>query len=188
MLNSYLERPKNISFESQQEGETLHFLLRKHPITNLGWFLSSIFMMLLPLFVIYAFTRFQINTFVYVKAPTQALLLIIWYLLTMFFTFESFLSWYFNVYIITNKRLIDVDFRGLWSKRISETALSQIEDATYETSKFWHIFFDYGNIFVQTAAEKSEFEFHSIPKPGIVHDKFTDLVEIYKKDHGNNKN
>ena len=184
MFNSYLEKPKSVRFESQQEAEILYFLLRKHPITNLGWMILSIIMVLLPVFLITMFAGLGINTFQYVEANVQALILVLWYLLTMFFTFESFLIWYFNVYIITNKRLIDVDFKGLWTKRISETALSQVEDATYETSKFFHILFDYGNIFVQTATEKSEFEFNSIPKPGIVHDKFTDLVENFKKEHG----
>jgi|LakMenEpi03Aug12_release.lakeMendotaPanAssembly.Ray.scaffolds.fasta_scaffold00063_11 hypothetical protein len=186
MLNSYLEKPKGISFESQQEGETLHFLLRKHPITTLGEFFKSIFMIILPAIVIYILDMLNINTFKYIDPSIQAILLTLWYLLTMFYIFESFLTWYFNVYIITDKRLIDVDFKGLWTKRVSETALSQIEDATYETNRFFHILFDYGNISVQTAAEKSEFEFESIPKPGLVHDKFTDLVENYKKKYGTN--
>ena len=186
MLSSYIERPKNIRFESQGQQEILYYLLRKHPITNLGWILMSLLMVFLPVFFMYSFSRLGINTFNYVEADIQALFLILWYLVTMFFTFEAFLTWYFNVYIITDKRLIDIDFRGLWNKRVSETSLAQIEDATYETSKFLHILFDYGNISVQTAAEKGEFEFHSIPKPGIVHDKFTDLVEDFKKQHGTN--
>lgn len=186
MLNSFIEKPKNLSFESQESGEILYFLLRRHPITNIGWIISAILMLFLPVFFIIVVEALGLNTFIIVDAGTQAIFLVLWYLLTMFFTFESFLNWYFNVYIITNKRLIDVDFKGLWYKRISETALSQIEDATYATSKFLHVLFDYGDIFVQTSAEKNEFEFHSVPKPGIVHDKFTDLVEEYKKNNGKN--
>jgi hypothetical protein len=185
MFSSYIVKPKDIQFESQSADETVHFLLRKHPITNLGWILSSILLVFFPLFLMVVFSSFNINTFKYIDADIQIMGLLIWYMLTMFMTFESFLIWYFNVYIITDKRLIDIDFSGLWRKRISETSLGQIEDATYQTHKFWHILFDYGDIEVQTAAEKTEFEFSSIPKPSIVHDKFTDLVEAFKKKNGN---
>jgi len=74
-----------------------------------------------------------------------------------------------------------VDFTGFWGKRISEASLDNVEDATYETNNLLHILFDFGNISMQTAAEKPEFEFKSIPRPALVHDKLTDLVEARKK-------
>ncbi len=185
MFTSYVNEPKDFCFESQDPDEVVHLLIRKHPITNIGWIISSIILVIFPLVLMTVFANLKINTFQYIAADIQIMVLLLWYLLTMFMTFQSFLIWYFNVYIITDKRLIDIDFSGLWKKRISETSFGQIEDATYQTDKFWHILFDYGDIFVQTAAEKSEFEFASIPKPAIVHDKFTDLVEEFKKKHGN---
>lgn len=181
IFNSILQKPSGIRFESQEKEEQLYFLLRRHPITNLGWLILSTILILTPLAFMYFITQDGINTFKYVQAKYQVILLILWYSLTMLYTFESFLIWYFNVYIITNKRVIDVDFRGLWGKRISEAPLSNVEDVTYETKKFLHILFDYGNIFMQTAAEKTEFEFNSIPKPSLVHDKLTDLVEEHRK-------
>ena len=181
LFDSFLQKPKNVRFESQERKENLYFLLRRHPITNLGWMLFSILLIVFPLASMIYFTNAEIDTFKYLPSQYQLVLVILWYMLTMLYTFESFLIWYFNVYIITNKRVIDVDFRGFWGKRISEASLANIEDVTYETSKFFHIVFDYGSIFVQTAAEKTEFEFHSIPKPWLVHDKLTDLVEAYQR-------
>ncbi len=184
MFESIIEKPKDLTFESQESGETLYFVLRKHPITNIAWIITAIFLVLLPPIIMVILMSNGINTFEFINPGIQMVVLLLWYLVTMFITFESFLTWYFNVYIITDKRLIDVDFKGLWTKRISETSLGQIEDATYETHKFLHVLFDYGHIFVQTAAQKTEFEFHDIPKPGLVHDKFTDLVEEFKKTNG----
>lgn len=185
-FSAIIEQPNNLQFESQQRDEKLHFLLRRHPITNLGWIIASIIFLLLPIIAMILIEDNVSDPFAYIPARYQLVLIILWYLLTMLFTFESFIVWYFNVYIITDKRIIDVDFRGLWGKRISEALLSSVEDVTYETHKFWHILFDYGDIFMQTAAEKTEFEFHSIPKPGIVHDKLTDLVQVYKNRNGDN--
>lgn len=184
-FGALVENPKNTTFDSQENGEDLHFLLRRHPITNLGWIIFSIILLLAPMAaMLYAESYFE-NPFALIPAEYQLVLLIIWYLLTMLYTFESFLTWYFNVYIITDKRVIDIDFKGLWKKRVSEALLNSVEDVTYETHHFWQILFDYGDIFMQTAAERTEFEFQSIPKPGLVHDKLTDLVQKYKTPNKN---
>lgn len=185
IFNSFLYHPKNIHFESQEEEEKVHFILPRHPITNLEWIISSIIMLFVPLVAMEILQQFDINSFQYFPAKYQIICILLWYLLTLVFTFESFLIWYFNVYIITNKRLVDIDFKGFWKKRVSEAAFDSVEDVTYETNNFLHILFDYGNILMQTAAEKTEFEFDSIPKPGLVHDTLTNLIEAYKKEHGN---
>ncbi len=186
-FNAIIEQPKNVIFESQQNDEKLYFLLRRHPITNLGWVLSAIIFLLIPIIAMLLIESYFLDPFAFIPAKYQMVVILLWYLLTMLYTFESFIVWYFNVYIITDKRIIDVDFKGLWGKRISEALLNSVEDVTYETHKFWHILFDYGDIFMQTAAERTEFEFHSIPKPALVHDKLTDLVQLYKSKNGSNK-
>lgn len=183
IFKSLEEHPKNIHFESQEPGEQVHFLLRRHPITNLKWIIASIAAIIAPPAVMTFLINGVDNPFALIPAKLQLMSIIIWYLLVLLLTFESFLIWYFNVYIITNKRVIDVDFIGFWGKRISEASLDNVEDATYQTTKLLHILFDYGNIFMQTAAEQREFEFHSIPKPGLVHDKLTDLVEQFKNNN-----
>lgn len=185
LFNAIEEKPKGTRFESQENAEKLYFILRRHPITNIGWMLGVTFLVALPLFIM-LFVPDQVLQEIFKIIPTefQIVLFITWYILTLFFAFESFILWYFNVYIITNKRLIDVDFYGFWRKRISETGYDSVEDATYETTKFLHVLFDYGNISMQTAAEKREFEFNSVPQPSRVHDKLTDLVEAYKKKYG----
>jgi uncharacterized membrane protein YhaH (DUF805 family) len=179
-FSALLEKPNGIEFESQEPREELYFILRRHPITNLGWMITSIIMAFAPLIAMKIAVDMQINFFNLIPPEYQIVAIIIWYLVTMLFAFESFLIWYFNVYIITRKRLIDVDFTGFWGKRISEASYDNVEDVSYSTNKFWHILFNYGDIFMQTAAEQTEFEFHAVPKPGLVHDKLTDLVERYK--------
>lgn len=186
IFSAYIEHPKERIFESQEKDEVIHFLLRRHPITNLGWIVFAIILIITPPLTFQHIQDTLAFIFDNIGNEIETLFYILWYTLTLFFIFESFLSWYFNVYILTDKRVIDVDFSGLWYKRVSEAALDKVEDASYSTDKFWHILFDYGDIQMQTAAEKTEFEFHSIPKPGIVHDKLTDLVQLYKQKHGGN--
>lgn len=187
IFNALLRLPTNVKFESQESTEKVHFILRKHPITNLGWILGSLLMIIIPVIAINYLEYNRIDSFDYVPAKYQLAMILLWYLLTMLYTLESFLVWYFNVYIITDKRIVDIDFRGFWKKRISEASLGNVEDATYQTGHFWHILFDYGDIAMQTAGEKTEFEFSAVPKPGLVHDVLTNLVAEFKNANNSNK-
>ena len=68
IFNAILQKPKGIRFESQEKEEQLYFLLRRHPITNLGWITLSIALVFAPLFIMSILTNYSINTFKYVDA------------------------------------------------------------------------------------------------------------------------
>lgn len=72
------------------------------------------------------------------------------------------------MYIITDERIIDVDFYSMIYKSVSEAKLEKVEDVTATTAGFLGAFLNYGNISIQTAAEKREFEFLKVPQPAKV--------------------
>ena len=85
--------------------------------------------------------------------------------MTFAFTFEKFLSWYFNVNIITDQRVIDIDFNNLLDKKFSEAELSAIQDVTSRVIGVGATLFNYGDILIQTAAELNQIIFGKIPNP-----------------------
>ena len=173
ILSAILENPKEyIHFADREPGEVMIFLLRKHPITNLPWVITTFVLIGLPTVLNYILQVSAIN----LPAEFGLVTNFIFYLFAAIYSFESFLIWYYNVYIITDRRLIDIDFYGFFYKRVSETQYDKLEDTTYSQSGISEILFNYGNVFVQTAAEKNEFEFISIPAPQRVYDKITDLA------------
>lgn len=162
--------PKKVTFETQEIKEKIVLLLRRHWVTNVPWILGSILMVLGPFFIspqeILGFFpyRFQVVT------------VLIWYMITMAFILESFLSWYFNVYIITDERLVDVDFYSLIYKRISETKIDRIQDVSYNQGGIIQAIFNYGDVFVQTAAEVPEFGLEAVPQPARITKILNQLV------------
>lgn len=157
---AYAPKPLTVlGFDSQQEDEEVLLLLRKHPITQLPKILFLVGMLLFPLLFPYA-------TF-YDQLPLrfQTAILLFWYLLTLAFTLESFLSWFFNVYIVTDERIIDVDFLSLIYKNISSAKIDHIEDVTATTGGALRSIFNFGTIKIQTAAAVAEFEFEDVPQP-----------------------
>ena len=74
----------------------------------------------------------------------------------------------FNSFIVTNQRIIDVDFYSLIYKTVSYAQLERIEDVDTQVGGVLFSLIDAGNIEVQTAAEVPQFEIDLIPHPAKV--------------------
>lgn len=175
-LSAYMVRPKNVRFETQEQGEEIVLLLRQHPVVNLGWFLAIIVMLTAP-FIAAPFIL-QGN-FIPSDIPIGYMLVLplLWYLGVLGYTFANFLHWYFNVYIVTNLRVVDIDWVGLLYKEFSATQLGRIQDITYKQGGLLDTFFDFGTIYIQTAGAEPNFEFEDVPMPNQVVKQINELLE-----------
>lgn len=149
-----------ISFETQENKEKILVLMRSHVITNIKWMIILTFIILFSLFIF-------IKTPILSIFPTNFRLftLLLWILFIFAIIVEKTLSWFFNAYIITDERVIDIDFYSLTAKRISEAKIENIEDVAYSQGGLLQSIFNYGTINIQTAGEKQEFDFENIPHP-----------------------
>ncbi|OGE25317.1 hypothetical protein A3C26_00615 [Candidatus Daviesbacteria bacterium RIFCSPHIGHO2_02_FULL_39_12] len=173
MFSAYIERPINCRFEGQDQDETILLLLRAHPITNLSWIIPAVLLFLLPFFLPSILNLLDINL-PQVPSLYGILFLIINYLLTLTIVFEGFLNWYFNVYIVTNKNIIDVDFHSLLSKNIDVAPLRNIEDTSSFMGGLLNAIFHFGDVFIQTAGTSRNIDFHSVLRPHHVADFILD--------------
>ena len=168
---AYAVIPDRIKIDIQDPQEKILFLARKHLITNLRWIFVSLLLLLLPI-------AFGYLDFSLILPPSFGLVLaLFWYLFVFGYAFQQLLSWYFNVYIVTDERIIDVDFYNLLYKSIASAKISQIEDVTATTGGALRNIFDFGSVTIQTAGERREFEFTDIPHPSRVV-KFLNLMSI----------
>ncbi|MCD8484894.1 PH domain-containing protein [Candidatus Woesebacteria bacterium] len=160
---AFMPQPHGVGFESQHEHEEILLVLRQHPVVNVVWVTITIILMLAP-FLLFPMIPLQ----VILPGVYMFFLMVAWYLFVTAYVIESFLGWYFNIYIITDERIIDIDFYSLIYKSVSEAKIEKIEDVTSTTAGFFGAFFNYGNIAIQTAAEKREFEFARVPQPAKI--------------------
>jgi hypothetical protein len=173
-LSAFSLYPDNVDFETKESEEKIVLLLRQHPIVNLKWIIVTILMISVPVFV------YTMNIFSLLPAGFGFIIILAWYLVTMTYALENFLGWYFNVYFVTDSRIIDVDFYNLVYKRVSEASINKIQDVSYTTSGVAGTVLDYGNVLIQTAAEVSEFQFESVPNP----EKVSKIIEDLKTSSG----
>jgi membrane protein YdbS with pleckstrin-like domain len=173
---SFVTSPQNVSFEQQYENESLYLLLRPHEITNVPWIISVFILLLVPLIgsgVIYSF----FPAFFASLSPLYAFVLFMfWNLLVLTYAFYRYVVWFFSVYLVTNSRLVDVDFVGLFHKDYTETHIGNVQDVTSKTSGPIQVMFNFGLVYVQTASEQTEIEFEDVPQPDVVTKIIGDLV------------
>lgn len=180
-LSAISIRPRGVRFESQNRGEEVYILLRQHWVTNIPWILKVVIGLfaLIVSFGIYFSGKYpQLSDYL---AVNQILAIgAVLYTLISSYAFISFLRWYFNAYIVTNERLLDLDYNGISQHRISEANLLNIEDVSSGHIGIWQNLFDFGNVQIQTAAERLEFVFEGVPNPGYVQDKIMDMAHVLK--------
>lgn len=164
VLASYFfyPEPGKVDFMNKDPQETIILLVRRHPITNIPWILMAFILIIAPAFVS------VLPFFEGFPARFQLILPIIWYMITTAFILEKFLTWFFNVNIITDERIIDVDFVNLLYRDISDADIEQIQDVTVKVGGAIRTIFNYGDVFIQTAAEVPEIVFEAIPHPDRV--------------------
>lgn len=177
-LSSFCQNPLGFSFQNQEKDEKILLFLRRHPITNISWLIPSLLLLLLPL-ILSLFAPFLERFFLSpILLPRNYLtvLLIFYYLFVFNYMFISFISWFYNIGIVTQKRVIDIDYSDIVHRYISFTKLSLIEDVTYRQTGFIRSLFNYGDVFVQTAGTHPNFEFLSVPQPSYATHIIQELI------------
>ena len=169
LLSSFCENPGDITFKNQAKNEEVLLFVRKHFITNFLWIFAGIFLLILPLVIgpIVSITSLSLPIF-----PVRFILFftLFYYLLITSYLFVRFITWYFNISLVTNERIIDIDFSDVIYKNLASTTLGLVQDVSYTQSGVFRTFFHYGDVLVQTAGENTQFDFDAVPQPeNVVH-------------------
>jgi hypothetical protein len=166
ILSTFCKNPTEISFQTQKPDESILLFLRSHLIVNLSWIIIAASLVLLPLIAAISLPMLHINIFFSPAIIRFAIVYVLFYYSLVFsYVFANFLHWFYNVFMVTTKQVVDIDYSDIVIHHIAVTALSQVQDAKYTQSGFVPTFFNYGNIFVQTAGTLPNFQEPSIPKP-----------------------
>lgn len=168
---------EEIKFPGQHENEKIILFLRRH------WFIFLMRILLIlisivALVAIYIFFNSVNSNFK--ESDYYNLFLFGESLATLFiwnFFFILWLDYYLDAWIVTNERVINIEQRGFFTRKISELKLTKIQDVTSEIIGLIPTLFNYGNIHVQTAGEKEHFVFLQIPDPNYVKNVIVELQE-----------
>lgn len=152
-------------------GEKIIIERRKHWFFVLIQAVFIFFVAVLPLLVI-IFAEFlpAINSVVVeYENPILFFIVAFWLCLWMGF-FVGWTNYYLDVLVITDRRLIDIEQIGLFSRDVAEVRLENIEDIKIRVSGIIPSLLKFGDVEIQTAGEFREFIKRNISEPYIVRD------------------
>lgn len=168
--------------EDLQESQI--YVFRRHPITLLPTVLVALIVLALPPASYFLFQMYQPDLFASPNFHTFFVLIgSIFFLFGWLFAFQMFVEYWLDVFIVTDKRILDIEQRGLFGRTVSELRLYRTQDVTADTNGALHTILDYGDVYVQTAAEVERFHFHDIPHPNHVAKMILELAEADRKCH-----
>ena len=133
---------------------------------------TLLFFALAPL--LSAWLELNIST-VLVYFITTTMLLFLW-----IYAFFIWIDYYFDVWVITDERVLNIEQRGLFTRVISEVHLGRVQDVTTRVEGFVPTLLNYGDIFIQTAGEEKHFHFRNVGDPDQHKDE---IVRLVKKIH-----
>jgi hypothetical protein len=169
LFSAFKRDPDGVNFSDKEEKEKIILFIRRSFITNIRWIFFGSLLLILPLLLPFIL-RFFPNPLPFLPNRFYFFLIAFYYLAVATYWFINFISWYFNISLVTDKRVIDIDFSNLVYKDVAATKINLVQDVSFEQIGAIRTFFDYGDVLVQTAGTLDNFTFESAPQPeNIVH-------------------
>lgn len=174
LFSHYCEKPKGINFVNQEADEEILLFLRRHFATNIPWLIVTFLLLFLP---VITFVLFNVSNFTLFAIPVSLIIILLgfYYLIVLNYALLNFITWFYDMGIISRKRLIDLDANNILHHHWAETDIADIVDVSVTQQGFFSSFFNYGNIHIQTEAVKANFEYVAVPKPSTASDIISDL-------------
>lgn len=159
------------------KGEKIQLFLRRHwYVFAVAVFIYILLLVLPPIFymVVVQGADLQLSE---VMQAAVLLLMSAYYLFVWMFFFNTIVDHYLDIWIVTNRRILNIEQEGLFSRTIAEQKLERIQDVTSEVKGLIPTFLNFGNVIIQTAGATVRFIFKDIPNPTNVANKILKVLE-----------
>ena len=168
--------PQDVNYFGMEDDEHIVLVVRKSKAAMLKPIFYAISVFLLAALALYFVVHSVDNKSDLFLAATAALLVLL--MLAFNMLLEVFVKWFYTIHIITDERVVDVDFVNMLYHKYSEAQLEHIEDVSHKVSGLLGSIFDFGTVYIQTAGARPEIAFEDIPRPRDAQDILHDLIEL----------
>ncbi len=147
-------------------------------------FVFTAMLMVVPIAVLIFFSFTKNDVFADpIWGPVASIVFMGYLLIVFMLTITEITDYWLDVWIVTTERIINTEQFGLFHRVISEMHLRQIQDITSEMTGPLQTFLTFGNVYIQTAAEKERFQFKNIDNPDEIKVLISGMVETCKTTH-----
>lgn len=141
-----------------ESGEKLIAIIRKH------WVVLMLPMakVIISLAVI-ILLRDKIVEFQYGKEAV-----LVWIISSILYGVHQTIVWYMDCFIITDRRIIDIDQKSFFKRVVAEVGIDNIQEAIYEINGPLEAILNFGTVKIKTASSGSMIGMEQIPNPARV--------------------
>lgn len=154
-----------------RDDEKIYLVIRRHWFIFFAKIIGHTLLILAPLvlFVVFVLMTGAANQGFEPLQKFPPALIFFFSALWMFFIWtDVFIVWtnfHLDTWILTNKRIIDVEQKGFFRREVSIFRMDRVQDITIEVNGLLASLLNFGNVHVQTAGIGQEFVIRGIPRP-----------------------
>ncbi|MBL4644718.1 MAG: PH domain-containing protein [Candidatus Pacebacteria bacterium] len=163
--------PQNIRLQPE---EKVLLVVRKHWFIH---FMDSIGIVVIGI-IPFIFVTF-VAPFVSVHAAVPAFFTAMWLLAIWMMLFTVWTNYYLDIWIVTDKRIINIDQIHLFKRDISTLRIERVQDIKVEMHGIFATIFGFGNLQIQTAGPVASFYLiKGIPNPSYVRNAILERIDL----------
>lgn len=158
----------NFSFPGQRPDEQVILVNHRHWIAYLPDVLFGIVGAVAPFIILAVLPMADVDV---ASSPTRNILIVtysLWFLALTTWLFVRWLDYYLDLCVITDSRVVDIDQFGLFRRNVAELEFEEVQDVTVTKSGILAAIFNFGHIEIQTAGEKRNFYYNTVPNPEYI--------------------
>lgn len=164
-----------INFRPQEESIAI---IRRHWINIVGPIVISVILAIIPI-VVPIHTYLGMLTSSEFALPLFTFLTICYWMIIIAFFLVAWVDYYFDTWIITTERVLDINQVTLFHRQISEFSVGRIQNVTVAIPSLIATLLHFGNVDVETAGEKS-FSISAVPHPEKIKELLVRQSQIYQ--------
>ncbi|MDR3642960.1 MAG: PH domain-containing protein [Candidatus Doudnabacteria bacterium] len=96
--------------------------------------------------------------------------LLLWTGAVFFYAAYNYIIWLLNIYLLTDRRLVCINYFGLFSKKVLETPLGKILNVGFSSNGFWQTVFKFGTVQVQVPGLLEPLSLKNVGNPAKIKD------------------
>lgn len=159
--------------------------MRRHWASFLGYFLLSFLMLVVPAVALIMAYIYQRNFFQGILLNFIILGFSAYYLVAVTVALTSWMTFYYDIYIICTDAIVDIRQQGFFGRKTSQLAIVRVQDVSSEIKGILPTLFGYGDVLVETAGEQTQnFLLEGIANPQEVSNQILELHAKFIGDQG----
>jgi hypothetical protein len=157
-------------FPGQHDGEEVAFVFRQHPLVMRKALIVGL------LVIVLAVLPLDFPQIYSVPWLAGLLLKIMFGIILLVFAgwFYRWVGWYYTLYIVTDRRILDIRQKGFFDRKVDEWQLDGISNVNYRIGGFQAVLFGFGDITARTYI--GDLEIKIIHKPAEIHEQLVAAV------------